>query len=145
VSTLVCSNAVLLSERCADADATLHRSYLQYVLPVGVLFSIVLWLSNAVYLYLSVSFIQMLKASMPVAVYVVGIALRTTQYSHRTAINMAWIGFGIALASYGEINFVLVGVIFQVISIFCESFRLTLIQVRHNTGSGASAGCTATP
>jgi Triose-phosphate Transporter family len=104
-------------------------SYLRYVLPVGVLFSIVLWLSNAVYLYLSVSFIQMLKASMPVAVFVVGIALRTTQYSHRTAMIMAWVGFGIALASFGEINFVWIGVIYQMISIFCESFRLTLIQV----------------
>lgn len=38
------------------------------ILPIGLLFAATLWLGNAAYLYLSVSFIQMLKASMPMAV-----------------------------------------------------------------------------
>lgn len=33
------------------------------VLPIGVLFGITLWLGNAAYLHLSVSFVQMLKVS----------------------------------------------------------------------------------
>lgn len=66
---------------------------------------------------------------MPVAVFLVSVVLGTTKYSLKTAINMAVIGGGIALASYGEINFVLIGVIFQIIAIFCESFRMVLIQV----------------
>lgn len=47
-----------------------------------------LWLSNAAYLYLSVSFIQMLKALMPVAVFAVGCCLGTEGYSNATMVNM---------------------------------------------------------
>ena len=43
--------------------------------PVGALFAGTLWLGNAAYMHLSVSFIQMLKALMPAAVYGVGCAL----------------------------------------------------------------------
>lgn len=128
------------------AAVTLHGCicrYLKYVVPVGALFSIVLWLGNACYLHLSVSFIQMLKASMPVAVFLVGVLLGTTKYSFRTAANMAVVGAGIALASYGEINFVLIGVVLQMIAIFCESFRIVLIQVRllDLNGNDASGIC----
>ena len=37
-------------------------------MPIGVAFALVLWLGNAAYLYLSVSFIQMIKALMPLSV-----------------------------------------------------------------------------
>ena len=36
---------------------------------------------------------------------------------------------GVAIASYGEINFVLIGVILQLISVATESTRLTLVQI----------------
>lgn len=76
----------------------------------------------------------MLKASMPVAVFTVGVLMGTQQYSHKTAVNMAVIGIGTAMASYGEVHFVLLGVMLQVAVIFCESFRLILIQVRAKLG-----------
>jgi hypothetical protein len=38
----------------------LHRS----VVPVGALFAMTLWMGNAAYMYLSVSFIQMMKVSI---------------------------------------------------------------------------------
>jgi hypothetical protein len=67
---------------------------------------------------------------MPVAVFLVGCIVKTSRYSHKTALNMAVVGIGVAIASYGEINFVLIGVILQLIAIFCESFRIVLIQAR---------------
>lgn len=36
-------------------------TYIRCILPIGLLFAGVLWTGNAAYLYLSVSFIQMLK------------------------------------------------------------------------------------
>lgn len=42
--------------------------YRTAIAPIGVAFALVLWLGNAAYLYLSVSFIQMIKALMPMAV-----------------------------------------------------------------------------
>ncbi|CAH1432847.1 unnamed protein product [Lactuca virosa] len=50
--------------------------YLKSVVPIGLLYSLSLWLSNSAYIYLSVSFIQMLKALMPVAVYSIGVLLK---------------------------------------------------------------------
>ena len=49
--------------------------YLKSVVPIGALYSLSLslWFSNSTYIYLSVSFIQMLKALMPVAVYSIGV------------------------------------------------------------------------
>lgn len=47
-----------------------------------------LWLGNAAYLYLSVSFIQMLKALMPVAVFCSGCAFGIETFSLGTLANM---------------------------------------------------------
>lgn len=49
--------------------------YLRSVVPIGALYSLSLWFSNSAYIYLSVSFIQMLKALMPVAVYSIGVKI----------------------------------------------------------------------
>lgn len=104
-------------------------TYLSCILPIGLLFAGTLWLGNAAYLYLSVSFIQMLKASMPMVVFLVGVLFGTEKFTASSAINMVVVGTGIAIASYGEILFVVVGVILQVASIATESVRLTLVQI----------------
>ena len=49
-----------------------RQTYVQKIVPVGALFALSLWLSNTAYVYLSVAFIQMLKALMPASVYTVG-------------------------------------------------------------------------
>lgn len=36
---------------------------------------------------------------------------------------------GVAIASYGEINFVVIGVVLQLISVLTESTRLTMVQI----------------
>ncbi|GLI60866.1 hypothetical protein VaNZ11_003083 [Volvox africanus] len=105
------------------------RTYCRNVLPIAALFSGTLWLGNAAYLYLSVAFIQMLKAQMPVTVFFVGVLLGTEKYTLLYALNMVVVAVGIATASYGELNFNVVGVVFQISSIFTESFRLCLIQL----------------
>ncbi|GIL65961.1 hypothetical protein Vafri_19608 [Volvox africanus] len=104
-------------------------TYLSCILPIGLLFAGTLWLGNAAYLYLSVSFIQMLKASMPMVVFIVGVLFSTEKFTMKAALNMLVVGTGIAIASYGEIHFVVVGVILQVGSIATESVRLTLVQI----------------
>ena len=86
-----------------------------------------LWLGNAAYLYLSVSFIQMLKALMPVAVFTVGCGMGTESYNLNTLLNMIVVTIGVAIASYGEINFVVIGVVLQLLSVMTESTRLTLV------------------
>ena len=47
-----------------------------------------LWLGNAAYMYLSVSFIQMLKALMPVAVFSTGCVFGIETFSAESLFNM---------------------------------------------------------
>ena len=71
------------------------ETYLRAIVPIGALFAGTLWLGNAAYLYLSVSFIQMLKALMPVAVFAVGCAFGTESFTMNTLINMVVVTAGV--------------------------------------------------
>ena len=63
-----------------------------------------LWFGNSAYVYLSVAFIQMVKALMPcvILVYGVGIAFKVEHFKPDVMANMAVIALGVAIASYGE-------------------------------------------
>lgn len=70
---------------------------------------------------------------MPGLVYAVGIVLANEQYKFNTSMNMVVIAIGVAIAAYGEINFVWVGVIQQLSALLFEATRLSLIQVLINS------------
>lgn len=105
------------------------QRYLSSVVPIGALYSLSLWLSNSAYIYLSVSFIQMLKALMPVAVYSISISLRKETFKSDVMANMLTISFGVAIAAYGEARFDTWGVILQLGAVAFEATRLVLIQI----------------
>ncbi|KAL2897859.1 hypothetical protein RDABS01_039641 [Bienertia sinuspersici] len=103
--------------------------YVSSVVPIGVLFAFSLWLSNSAYIYLSVSFIQMLKALMPVIVYSIGVLLKKDIFKTNTMVNMVSISVGVGIAAYGEAKFDLYGVILQLGALIFEATRLVLIQI----------------
>lgn len=103
--------------------------YISSVLPIGILYSLSLWLSNSAYIYLSVSFIQMLKALMPVAVYSIGVSLKKESFKTDTMANMLSISVGVAIAAYGEAKFDSWGVILQLGAVAFEATRLVMIQI----------------
>ncbi|GAB4828293.1 hypothetical protein Ancab_035207 [Ancistrocladus abbreviatus] len=103
--------------------------YVSSVVPIGALYSLSLWLSNSAYIYLSVSFIQMLKALMPVAVYSVGVLLKRDPFKADTMANMVSISIGVAIAAYGEAKFDTWGVTLQLGAVAFEATRLVLIQI----------------
>lgn len=107
--------------------------YLKNVVPIGVLYSVSLWLSNSAYIYLSVSFIQMLKALMPVAVYSFGVLFKKEQFKSDTMVNMVSISIGVGIAAYGEAKFDLFGVVLQLGAVVVEATRLVLIQILLNS------------
>ncbi|TQV92580.1 hypothetical protein V2A60_009053 [Cordyceps javanica] len=104
------------------------RIYLRAVVPIGVFFSASLILSNVAYLYLSVSFIQMLKATTPMAVLLAGWALGVSQPTLKQAANVSVIVLGVIIASVGEIDFVLAGFVIQLGGVMFEALRLTMVQ-----------------
>lgn len=103
--------------------------YLKSVVPIGLLYSLSLWLSNSAYIYLSVSFIQMLKALMPVAVYSIGVLFKKESFKSETMANMVSISIGVAIAAYGEAKFDTWGVILQLGAVAFEATRLVMIQI----------------
>ena len=103
--------------------------YIQKIVPIGFLFAIVLWMGNSAYVYLSVAFIQMVKALMPAVVYLVGIAFRVEQFKTKTMANMLTIAGGVAIASFGEINFNGFGFSLLMASLVSEAIRVVSIQL----------------
>ncbi|KAJ8461192.1 hypothetical protein OPV22_034118 [Ensete ventricosum] len=114
----------------APSSPSMTRAfYLSSVVPIGALYSLSLWFSNSAYMYLSVSFIQMLKALMPVAVYSIGVFFKKESFKSASMLNMLSISFGVAIAAYGEARFDVTGVSLQLGAVAFEATRLVLIQI----------------
>lgn len=104
------------------------RVYMRAVVPIGLFFSLSLICGNLTYLYLSVAFIQMLKATTPVAVLICGWMLGVSKPNLRQFLNVSTIVVGVVIASVGELEFVLVGVLYQIAGLIFEALRLTMVQ-----------------
>ncbi|KAK4130836.1 TPT-domain-containing protein [Trichocladium antarcticum] len=104
------------------------RVYLRAIVPIGFFFSLSLICGNLTYLHLSVAFIQMLKATTPVAVLMSSWALGVSQPNLKVFLNVSTIVLGVIIASFGEIKFVWIGFIYQIAGIIFEALRLTMVQ-----------------
>ncbi|KAG8528260.1 uncharacterized protein KY384_007177 [Bacidia gigantensis] len=103
------------------------RVYVRAIAPIGAAFSLSLICGNVTYLYLSVAFIQMLKACTPVAVLLAGWSIGIQKPDMRILLNVSVIVVGVIVASFGELQFVLVGVLFQIGGIIFEAIRLVMV------------------
>ncbi|KAJ5643662.1 sugar phosphate/phosphate translocator [Penicillium longicatenatum] len=104
------------------------RVYLRAIVPIGLMFSLSLICGNMTYLYLSVAFIQMLKATTPVAVLLATWGMGMAPVNYKTLMNVSIIVIGVVIASFGEIKFVMVGFLFQLGGIVFEATRLVMVQ-----------------
>jgi hypothetical protein len=104
------------------------RVYLRAIVPIGLFFSLSLICGNQAYLYLSVAFIQMLKATTPVAVLIATWSLGVSPVNMKTLGNVSFIVIGVVIASMGELQFVMIGFLFQVAGIVFEAVRLVMVQ-----------------
>ncbi|KAH6656644.1 triose-phosphate transporter [Truncatella angustata] len=104
------------------------RVYLRAIVPIGLFFSLSLICGNLTYLHLSVAFIQMLKATTPVAVLVSSWMMGIAAPNMKLLLNVSAIVVGVVIASFGEIKFVWIGFIYQVGGIIFEAIRLNLVE-----------------
>lgn len=84
--------------------------------------------ANLVYVYLSVPFIQMLKALAPVTTLLMSWMASLSDPKVSTLGNVLIIAFGVFLASVGETKFVWAGFLVHMLGTVAESGRLLLIQ-----------------
>lgn len=103
--------------------------YATCVIPISAFFASSLWFGNTAYLHISVAFIQMLKALMPVATFLVAVICGTDKSRCDLFLNMLLVSVGVVVSSYGEIHFNAIGTLYQVTGIFAEALRLVLTQV----------------
>ncbi|KAL0578225.1 hypothetical protein V5O48_003762 [Marasmius crinis-equi] len=128
IGTRILQKTTPLLDGTKDVNVT-KDMFLKSILPIGALFSGSLILSNTAYLYLSVSYIQMLKAFTPVAILLISWVIRIQEPSKRLAAIVVMISFGVALASQGELRFNLFGFIVQAAAVAFEASRLVMIQL----------------
>ncbi|XP_074264127.1 putative sugar phosphate/phosphate translocator At1g48230 [Silene latifolia] len=103
--------------------------YATCVIPISAFFASSLWFGNTAYLHISVAFIQMLKALMPVATFLMAVLCGTDTLRCDVFLNMLLVSVGVVVSSYGEIHFNIIGTLYQVTGIFAEALRLVLTQV----------------
>lgn len=128
VATQILARTTSLLDSRREVKMT-GRTYLRAVVPIGIAYSGSLVCSNLVYLYLSVAFIQMLKAASPVAVLFTSWLWGVADPSMNTFLNILVIVLGVGLASFGEIQFSVIGFLYQLGGIVFEAVRVVMIQV----------------
>ncbi|GBF91846.1 hypothetical protein Rsub_04951 [Raphidocelis subcapitata] len=104
------------------------RLILTRVAPTGFAMAMAIYTGNSVYLFLSVAFVQMLKALTPVATLAVGCAFGHERPSPRLMAAVGLIAAGVMAASHGEGRFSGVGVAIMLSSVGAEALRLNIMQ-----------------
>lgn len=97
--------------------------------PIAVLFAASLGLGNAAYLYISVAFVQMLKATTPVAVLLCSFGFGLEKFSLRLLVYICVIATGVAVACYGQLQLNWLGVGLQMAAVVAEALRLCLVNI----------------
>lgn len=99
------------------------------IVPVALCFAVSLVFANKTYIYLSVSYIQMLKAFTPVAVLIFSFLAGLEKSSKMELCIVMLICTGVAMTSVGEMHFSWLGFTFQSLAIMAESTRLVLTNI----------------
>lgn len=103
--------------------------YKRQVLPVSLCMAVSLVLGNKAYIFLSVSYIQMLKAFTPVLVLLLSFLTGLEKSSVVEMNIVAIISMGVALTSVGELMFSMTGFTLQVLALVSESVRLVMVNL----------------
>ena len=127
---LFCSIVGILAVQssCVERQNVTWNTCCKICLPVAALGAAGLTLGNAAFIYLSVAFAQMLKANMPVIMFIVGCLFRTQMFNWGTCGIMVIIGAGVAASSLGELQFSGLGATFMLSAMLAEAFKMILLQ-----------------
>ncbi|KNC75967.1 hypothetical protein SARC_11521 [Sphaeroforma arctica JP610] len=117
--------------RMGWAKQNVHLSteqYIKMILPIGLMSAGTLATGNAVYMHLSVAFIQMLKAGTPAITMCTMFLFGLERPRKDLLMAVGLIVVGCATSAYGELDFSLFGVSLSVSSSVFESLKLVMTQ-----------------
>eukprot|EP00933_Yihiella_yeosuensis_P070810 TRINITY_DN78970_c0_g1_i1.p1 TRINITY_DN78970_c0_g1~~TRINITY_DN78970_c0_g1_i1.p1 ORF type:complete len:361 (+),score=32.16 TRINITY_DN78970_c0_g1_i1:105-1187(+) len=92
----------------------------KYIAPLGMLFAVSLFCSNQAYVFCSVSFLQFCKEGNVALVFAMSCALGLQRFSWNKVCVLAVVICGCSLCATGELHFVMLGFILQILSQFAE-------------------------
>eukprot|EP01134_Creolimax_fragrantissima_P000142 CFRG0142T1 len=107
----------------------LPGTYIKQILPIGLFGGATLATGNAVYMYLSVAFIQMLKAGTPATTMFVMIMFGLESTRKDLVVAVMVICVGCALSAVGELSFSMLGFLLMMSSELFESLKCVMMQV----------------
>jgi len=116
-----------LMPAAAKSQVTFHM-YMKNIAPVGVCLAGSLILSNAAYVYISVGYIQMVKSCTSSIVYMVSVLVGQEMFSLPCGASLLLICGGVAAASFGELDFNMLGFGLQLTATLIEAVRLILLK-----------------
>jgi len=119
-----------------DRRPLFNMSYfLKGTLPIAIVFSGSLFFANAAYSHLSIAFLQMIKESNMVLVYMASTTFGIEKFTWTQMFLVIAILLATSLTVEGEMHFQLIGFVLQVLAVVCECSRVVL-QAALLSGSG---------
>ena len=119
----------LVTMKYAEVPAISRDIFIRGIVPVSALFSVSLYLNNLAYKFLSVAMLQILKATTPTVVFLFSVVFKLETFTQKMLWIMIVVCYGVAIASWGDINFNILGIAVQLGAVAAEGLRIVLIQV----------------
>lgn len=101
--------------------------YFNRIVPISLFFSLGLVLGNSAYQYISLGYIQMVKAITPVPLLLLYFAFGREKPSFLLLLIMLTISGGIILSSVGELRFTWIGFFIQLAAVCSDCFRVLTV------------------
>ena len=105
-----------------------YRAWLQQVFPIGIFMGLSLAAGNCALLYLSLSFIQMMKSIGPVTVYIILQITGLERFHLMVCLSVMVIVSGCVVAAYGELHLSVTGLTLIVIAELNEGTKNAAMQ-----------------
>jgi len=112
-------------EKCRGRLFDLYK----YLIPIGFFFAVMLYGSNKAYMYCSVAFLQFMKETNVVLVFLFSAVAGLQTINRQRLFVILWVLSGSSLCVSGELHFALTGFILQLVSQFAECFRAVIAEL----------------
>ena len=134
--------AILVMTNSVKLERTLSlKEWLVTVFPIGFFTAVTFAAGNQLYLYLSVSFIQMMKSLSPCVVFFMLVVVGLDTATKEKVIAVGTMTVGMAVACATEETFTLLGLSLMIIGEGAEAMRMVLFQhFMGNRGFGLLEG-----
>lgn len=104
-------------------------SLMKWFVPIGCLFAVVLFCSNQAYMYCSVTFLQFMKESNVMIVFVFSCVLGLQSFGRLRCVVILCVIVGASVSISGEVHFRWLGFTFQVLSQVSEVMRMLMGEI----------------